>query len=304
MSKSKQPSTPAESAGNLTDMHLQGVEFRTRTLAYLNAIARYQTFSQASEALHISQPAISQAIGAFEEQLGVALLETQGRRKVLTPAGHHLAEFSTEILSQALELRRWLDAYTQGSTGSLRVGMIDAAVLYWLPSALEQFRLSYPQVELQIFVAESNALLQRLTDFEIDLAIAIGPVPQNLVGTQIATESLRLFSPQDKTTQAWALPPAASRTRALIDRGLEQLNLVPNVMMESRNPIVLRQMVALGIAQTVLPDALAEALPQLEQMRGQFVCQRTLWAVQRPSSNPDRRSEQFIELAQQAAQLP
>lgn len=304
MAKPKESSALAEPADILTDTHLQGVEFRTRTLAYLNAIQRYQTFSQASEALHISQPAISQAIASFEEQLGVTLLETQGRRKVLTSAGQYLAEFSAEILGKALELRRWLDSYTQGSTGSLRVGMIDAAVLYLVPSALEEFRLSHPQVELHIFVAESNALLQRLREFEIDLAFIIGPVPQELIGTQIATESMHLFSPQDQNIQAWALPPAASRTRALIDRGLGQLGLAPHVMMESRNPTVLRQMVALGIANTVLPDALAEEFPQLKQLRGQFVCQRTLWAVQRPSDNQDRRAEEFIELAHQAAQLP
>jgi len=277
-----------------------GVEFRTRTLAYLKAIQQYKTFSQASEALHISQPAISQAIASFEEQLGVKLLETRGRRKVLTPAGVYVAEFSNEVLSKAHELRRWLDSYTKGSAGVFRVGMIDAAVLYLLPSALEEYRLVRPQVELQIFVAESNALLQRLRDFEIDLAFMIEPVPEEMTSAEIATEPLHLFSPQDKNIQAWAMPPATSRTRALIDRGLAQLGISPHVTLESRNPIVLRQMAALGIARTVLPLALADELPQLETLRHKFVCQRTLLAVQRPSDSQDMRAAEFIELARQA----
>ena len=284
---------------------LGGVEFRSRTLAYLKAIQQYGTFSQASAALHISQPAISQAIAAFEEQLGVPLLETQGRRKVLTDAGRQVAEFSTEVLHQAHELRHWLDSYTQGAAGSLRVGMVDTAVLYLVPAALEQYRSQHPQVELQVYVDESNTLLQRLQDFDLDLALVHGPHPPELASVEIATESLLLLAPQDESVQAWALPPTGSRTRTLIDRGLEQLDLTPHVTLESRNPAVLSQMAALGLAHAVLPAAIVSATPQLNQLRSQVVCQRSLLAAQRPPGGAvggsNQRAEKFIELARQAA---
>lgn len=277
------------------------LDFRTQTLSYLDAVARYGTFSQASRALHISQPAISQAIASFEEQLGVKLLKTQGRRKVLTPAGQHVAEFSAEVLGKTQELRRWLDSYEAGSRGSLRVGMIDAAVLYILPQALEQYRRARPQVELQIIVAESNALLRRLTNFEIDLALMIEPTPAEFVSRTIMTEKLYRFSPPDEAVLAWALPPSASRTRALIDRGLAGLGITPNVILESRNPIVLRQMAALGLSHAVLPRALAQDSPPLLKAEAGFVCERTVLAVQRPGDTDDVAGREFIELAQQAA---
>ena len=284
---------------------LGGVEFRSRTLAYLKAIQQYGTFSQASAALHISQPAISQAIAAFEEQLGVPLLETRGRRKVLTAAGLQVAEFSTEVLHQAHELRHWLDSYTQGAAGSLRVGMVDTAVLYLVPTALEQYRSQHPQVELQIYVDASNALLGRLRDFDLDLALVHGPQPPELTSVEIATEALLMVAPKDESVPTWALPPTGSRTRALIDRGLEQLGLIPHVTLESRNPAVLGQMAALGLAHAVLPEAMVSAAPQLKQLRSQVICQRSLLAVQRPAGTAaggsNQRAEKFIELARQAA---
>lgn len=276
-----------------------GIEFRTRTLAYIDAVQRYETFSEASEALHISQPAISQALASLEEQLGVKLVEPQGRRRVLTEAGQQVAQFSAEVLGRSAELRRWLDSYRHGTVGKLSVGMIDAAVLYLLPRSLEEFRRSRPEVELKIFVGDSNTQLQKLRDFEIDLAFIVEPVPQDLVGEEVARESLFLYAPDDwkAAPTPWALPPAGSRTRALIDRGLAKLGIVPNIALESRNPIVLRQLVALGFGCSILPEATTSELPHLSTMRKDLVCRRSLMAVQRPTTAPDKRITEFVKLA-------
>lgn len=299
-------STQASTQASTTEANAQAntaqansIEFRTRTLAYIDAIHRHETFSEASEALHITQPAISQALATFEEQLGVKLLEAHGRRRVLTEAGRQVAQFSAEVLGRSAELRRWLDSYSQGTVGNLSVGMIDAAVLYLLPHALEEFRRSHPDVDLKIFVGDSNAQLQKLRDFEIDLAFIVEPVPQDLVGEEVARESLFIYAPDDWKTAPtpWALPPAGSRTRALTDRGLAKLGITPNVALESRNPIVLRQLVALGFGCSVLPEAVIQELPHLAAMRKNLVSRRSLMAVQRPTAAPDKRIDQFVELA-------
>ena len=277
----------------------KAIEFRTRTLAYIDAIHRHETFSEASEALHITQPAISQALATFEEQLGVKLLEAHGRRRVLTEAGRQVAQFSAEVLGRSAELRRWLDSYSHGTVGKLSVGMIDAAVLYLLPHALEEFRRSHPDVELKIFVGDSNTQLQKLRDFEIDLAFIVEPVPSDLVGEAVTRESLFLYAPEGWQQEAtpWALPPAGSRTRNLIDQGLAKLGITPNVSLESRNPIVLRQLVALGFGCSVLPEAATKELPHLAAMRRDLVCRRSLMAAQRPTAASDERIVKFVRLA-------
>ena len=276
-----------------------GIEFRTRTLAYIDAIHRHKTFSEASEALHITQSAISQALASLEEQLGVKLVEPQGRRRVLTEAGQQVAQFSAEVLGRSAELRNWLDSYRHGTVGKLSVGVIDAAVLYLLPHALEEFRRNQPDVDLKIFVGDSNTQLQKLRDFEIDLAFIVEPVPQDLVGEEVARESLFLYAPDDWNifSTPWALLPAGSRTRALIDRGLATLGITPNIALESRNPIVLRQLVALGFGCSVLSEAVTAELPHLAAMRRNLICYRSLMAVQRPTAASDKRIGEFVELA-------
>lgn len=292
--------TPEETAPHSPAASIYpGIEFRTRTLAYIDAVQRHETFSEASEALNITQSAISQALASLEEQLGVKLVEPQGRRRVLTEAGQKVAQFSAEVLGRSAELRNWLDSYSHGTVGKLSVGMIDAAVLYLLPRSLEEFRKTHPDVELKIFVGDSNTQIQKLRDFEIDLAFIVEPVPQDLIGEEVARESLFLYAPDDRKSAStpWALPPAGSRTRALIDRGLAKLGIVPNIALESRNPIVLRQLVALGFGCSILPEATTAEFPQLAAIRRDLVCHRSLMAVQRPTTAPDERITEFVKLA-------
>src|SRR4051794_10027267 len=68
------------SAGAPLNLHLQ-------QLAYLRAVAREGSISAAAEALHVSQPALSQALGELGRRLNTALFERAGRGRRLTAAG-------------------------------------------------------------------------------------------------------------------------------------------------------------------------------------------------------------------------
>src|SRR3989304_5269435 len=84
--------------------------FHSQQLAYLREVERAATFTAAAERLHVSQPALSQALSALERRLGVPLFERDGRHRVLTEAGVEVARFASEVLGRAAELRSWLAA--------------------------------------------------------------------------------------------------------------------------------------------------------------------------------------------------
>ena len=58
-----------------------------RHIRYLLAVAEHRNFTRAAEALHVSQPTLSQQIKQLEENLGAPLLDRTGRRISLTDAG-------------------------------------------------------------------------------------------------------------------------------------------------------------------------------------------------------------------------
>jgi len=257
----------------------------------------------------VSQPALSQSLAELERRLGAPLFERAGRGRVLTEAGHEVARYATEVLGRTGELSRWLDRYRVGEGGALRVGMIDAASLYVLPSAIRVFRAAHPGVRLLVTVESSGALLERLSRFELDLAIVVGPAGEAWESLVLAVEPLLLYGPgpelADESASApdapeveWALYPAGSQTRAAIDVGLLRLGWRPEITLESSNPQILRQVVALGLGWSVLPPAVARAgEPPLRPWREEPIAERTLLAVRRRHAPPDARVQAFLACA-------
>ncbi len=276
-------------------------------LAYLRELERAGTVTEAAERMHISQPALSQALSQLERRLGVPLFERRGRRRVLTPAGHQVAGFASEVLGRVAELQSRLQAEREGQAGTLAVGMIDAASLYVLPSAIRRFQIEHPAVQLRLVVDSTNALLDRLREFDLDVAFVVGPVEDDALHSAVVRrEPLYVYAPPGSNgvpeEAAWALYPEGRRTRALIDAGFAKRGLEPDVMLESDSPDVLRQMVALGFGWSVLPAAVAETdTPPLRRHDETPIAERSLLAVRRGTAPPDARAEVFLALAGSSA---
>jgi DNA-binding transcriptional LysR family regulator len=276
------------------NLHLQ-------QLAYVRALERSGTLTEAARRLQVSQPALSQSLSQLERRLGVPLLERDGRRRQLTEAGREVARFAGETLARAGALRDWLDAYAEGREGTLRVGMIDAASLYALPSAIRGFRESHPEVQLELVVDRSGLLLERLARFELDLAFVVGPVAPEFDAVEVLHEPLYLYAPPGTTEEPsdgeWVLYPPGRQTRRIIDAGLVARGIWPRISLESDNPAVLGQMVALGLGWSVLPEGVVEGVsPELAASRRDQVAERTLLAARRAQSPPDARAEAFLRL--------
>lgn len=279
---------------------------QVQQLAYLREVAAAGSLTEAARRIGISQPALSQSLSELERRLGVPLFERAGRARVLTEAGREVVHSASEVLERLDALYDRVEASRRGDSGQLRVGMIDAASLYLLPQAIRGFHESHPQVELRLVVDQSEELLRRLRAFEIDVAFVVGPPEPGLTAREIVEEPLYLYAPAgaarsdvpQSPASEWALYPAGSRTRQLIEEALLREGLRPRVTLESSNPEVLRQAVTLGLAWSVLPSAVAEVHePRLVRARRRPLVTRTLLAVRRASSPPDPRVEALLALA-------
>ena len=283
------------------------LDVRLRHLAYLRETARAGGITTAAARLGVSQPALSRALASLERRVGVPLLERDGRGRRLTGEGEEVVAFASRVAAQVEDLREQLDERSRGERGTLRVGMIDAASLYVLPGVVRDFGARFPGVDLRLTVDTSTALLDRLRRLDLDLAFVVGPPEPDLWSVEVEREPLYVYappaSPDDPAGSDWVLYPRGQRTRALIDAGLAAAGIEPRVTLESHNPEVLRQMVALGLGWSVLP------LPVAEQRggrlrRGRLVAERVLVAVRRADARPHPRRDAFLALAMGARRSP
>ena len=281
-----------------------------RSLRCLQEVERSSSFTEAAWELGISQPALSHSLAELSRRLGVPLFRKDGRRRVLTEAGQRVVRYADQVIGQTTDLLRWLESWERGEVGSLRVGMIDTVGLYTLPSGLSRLQEELPDIDLQLVVAESAELLSMLDDYQLDLAFVVGPAGRRYNSRPITHERMHVYSqPQyppvtsrskdgyEATPEGWALYPPGSRTRLLIDHGLAQLSIRPEVALESAHPTVLRQMAVLGYARTVLPRQVAEAGGMGSLLKeGPLVALRVIEAVWRTDTELDPRAARLIEL--------
>ena len=236
-------------------------------LSYLVAATSSSTFAEAAASLGVTTSALSQGISELERRLGVELFERVGRRQVLRPEAEEVVAYARRVVADTRDLARWAASARAGTTGRLRVGMIDAAAVAHFPSELRAFRRANPDVELRLVVARSGGLLDQLRSGALDVAVVVEPptADSSLELDELLEEPLVVVAPEGRqvgepsTWGPWVLFPRGSHTRATIEAELRRRGAPLEVVAESHQPEVLREMARLGVGWSVLPEAQARS---------------------------------------------
>ncbi|WP_343238042.1 hydrogen peroxide-inducible genes activator [Streptomyces sp. SID2999] len=149
------------------------------TLAQLRAftaVAEHLHFRDAAAAIGMSQPALSGAVAALEETLGVALVERTTRKVLLSPAGERLAVRAKAVLAEMSALLEEAEAVRAPFTGVLRLGAIPTVAPYLLPTVLRLVHERYPQLDLQVHEEQTASLLEGLHSGRLDLLLLAVPL--------------------------------------------------------------------------------------------------------------------------------
>ncbi|MEU6283901.1 LysR substrate-binding domain-containing protein [Streptomyces sp. NPDC047028] len=140
------------------------------------AVAEYLHFRDAAAAIGMSQPALSGAVSALEEALGVTLLERTTRKVLLSPAGERLAVRAKAVLDEVGALMEEAEAVRAPFTGVLRLGVIPTVAPYLLPTVLRLVHERYPDLDLQVHEEQTANLVDGLSSGRLDLLLLAVPL--------------------------------------------------------------------------------------------------------------------------------
>ncbi|MGQ5635349.1 MULTISPECIES: LysR substrate-binding domain-containing protein [unclassified Streptomyces] len=152
---------------------------RQPSLAQLRAfaaVAEHLHFRDAAAAIGMSQPALSGAVSALEEILGVTLLERTTRKVLLSPAGERLAVRAKAVLDAVGALLEEAEAVRAPFTGVLRLGVIPTVAPYLLPTVLRLVHDRYPHLDLQVHEEQTASLVDGLNSGRLDLLLLAVPL--------------------------------------------------------------------------------------------------------------------------------
>ena len=157
----------------------------TKQLQYFVALAEKQHFGQAAEASYVSQSAFSNAIKELEAVLDTQLVDRTNRQVTITATGQDIATQARLVLR---DIEQLVDMAAQGRqplTGDLRLGVIPTIAPFLLPRVLPKLRQQHPKLRLYLIEDQTQRIVQRLTDGDLDVLLLALPWEMRGIDTEV-----------------------------------------------------------------------------------------------------------------------
>ena len=146
-------------------------------------VARRQGFTRASEALHVTQPAVSKTIRSLEEELGTPLLVRERRRVTLTEAGRLVLQRAQGILDALRGIEEEVVEIAAIRRGRLRLGMTPIVGVTFFPPLLAEFHQAHPGIVLELREEGSHHIEKLVAERELDVGAVVLPTDEAGFGT-------------------------------------------------------------------------------------------------------------------------
>ncbi|GGD64315.1 LysR family transcriptional regulator [Paenibacillus nasutitermitis] len=149
-----------------------------RQLSYFLEVARYASFSKASQAIHLSQPTLSKMVKNLEDELGLVLLDRSTRRVVLTEAGRVVQAHAQTVINASQQLLAAVLDLKEMRQGQFTLGLPPVIGASFFPKVIAEFHQIHPDITIQIVEEGGKRIEQLLLEGEIDLGVVVLPVDE------------------------------------------------------------------------------------------------------------------------------
>ncbi len=135
------------------------------------AVYKNRSFSRASEALHLTQPTISNHIKTLEDEFGCKLFDRLGRSIIPTKEAEVLYTHALEIITKAETIDEAIREIKKDLTGKIIIGASTIPGVYLMPRMMTEFRKKYPEISFQIQISDSSGILESIARHDLLLGI-------------------------------------------------------------------------------------------------------------------------------------
>lgn len=238
--------------------------FTLRQLQVFSSVARLLSHSRAAEELHLTQPAVSMQIKQLEQSIGLPLFDQVGKQIHLTEAGREMVIYSRNIAQQLEEMDAVFDEMKGMERGQLNISLVSTAN-YFMPKLLAKFLQLHPNIHVNLFVANRDAVIKQLVENVADLAIT-GQPPE---GVDMVSESfmqnplvviaapthplasLHNIQPEQLANETFLLRERGSGTRDVMERFFTNNHLAMPGSMEMHTNEAIKQSVQAGMGLSI-----------------------------------------------------
>jgi len=285
-----------------------------RHIRYFLAVAEHQNFTRAAEALHVSQPTLSQQMKQLEDTLGAQLLDRTGRTIRLTDAGEAYAQYARRALQDLDAGKRAIHDAQDLTRGDLRLAMTPTFTAYLIGPLVARFNATYPGINLSVTEMNQDQIEALLAKDELDIGIGFMDARSTEIESQAwFVETLALVvgkgHPYATRQEPLSLREFANEPRVLlngdfatrihIDRHCQQQGIKPPIAIEANSVSGIIEIVRHSDRlATVLPEEVAKHHPGLCPVQlVDAMPERTVALLQRKEAYRTAACRAFVALA-------
>jgi DNA-binding transcriptional LysR family regulator len=235
-------------------------------LKIFHAVAKFQSFTRASENLFLTQPGISKHIKILEEFYGTKLFDRLGKKIALTQAGEILYEATKDIFSLLDEAKAKIDDIEGLTTGVIKVGASFTIGTYIVPKFLAQFRDQHPNINVSLDISLSRHIVNKVKRNRLDVGlVGAPPTDEKLISDRILMDELvvvipndhkwsrrKKLRPEELAEQPFILSKEGSGTRQTIMDRLKENGVILKNYIEFGNTESVKKAVESGLGISIL----------------------------------------------------
>lgn len=244
---------------------------KLKQLIYLKKASEVGNITRAAEQLHVAQTALGIQIRNLEDEMGLQLLDRHSRGVTPTPGGELLNQYTDEILAKIDEARRAVMALAGQTTRSLSLGLTPSIIRLVGDDILMELADTTPGMMLRIVEDFSFILIKQLGHGELDCALTYAPdIEPGMERVALLEEDLIYITSPDFSQDEGpitfrevlegelALTGREDAVFQIVERNAERLGMKLNVAYEVQSIRAVKNLVAKGVAATIMPFGAAE----------------------------------------------
>lgn len=236
-------------------------------LHLLHELRLRETVTAVARTLNYSPSSVSAQLAKLEDEVGVALLEPDGRRVRLTAHGHRVARYAARVLDLEEGVRSELDS-ARPVEETVRVATLETVARALLPRALTRLRDSAPHLRVEAAVVPPETGLTELEARGFDLAFAeqypghTRAHRDRLDRERLGTDPVRLVVPEaspvatitDAAGLPWVMEPEGTAARYWAVQQCRAAGFEPDIRFDAADLEIHVHLVRAGHAASLLPD--------------------------------------------------
>lgn len=228
-------------------------------------VTRLKSITKASEALFLSQPAVSIQLKKFQDQFPIPLTEVIGRQLYVTDFGLEIAEAAERVINEVQAINYKTQSFKGQVAGRLKLSIVSTGK-YVMPYFLSDFTNKNKGVDLSIDVTNKSSVIKSLEKNEVDFAlVSVIPEQLNLERVELMENKLYLIGATKsiinknvsakKIFEAYPLiyREEGSATRKAMENFIASKNISTYKKMELTSNEALKQAVIAGLGVSVMP---------------------------------------------------